>query len=101
MAITLRNKETELMIRTLGRRWRLGPSAVIRRLAQKEVGQGETVSEGEFRRRMAAWDDIMELAPPRDPDLRWKDVEREMDNLFEGMDEAGQPAEGLQPQDVP
>ncbi|MDQ0325749.1 hypothetical protein J2R99_001598 [Rhodopseudomonas julia] len=55
------------------------------------VRQAEAVSEEEFRRRMAAWDDIMELAPPRDPDLRWEDVEREMDSLFEGMDDEERP----------
>ncbi|WP_156953273.1 hypothetical protein [Afifella pfennigii] len=87
MAITIRNKETEAMIRRLGRRWGLGPSGVVRRLAEDELGGSAGVSEGEFQRRMAAWDEIMKLAPPRDPDLTWEDVEREMDSLFDYLKE--------------
>ena len=35
MAITIRNKETERMIREIGRRYGEGPSQTIRRLAEK------------------------------------------------------------------
>ncbi len=89
MAITIRNKETEAMIRELGRRWGLGPSGVVRKLAKDKIGEAGRVSQEEFQRRMAAWDEIMKLAPPRDPNLSWEDVEREMDSLLDDMKEGG------------
>ena len=87
MAITIRNSETERMIREIGKRYGEGPSQTIRRLAEKELDQPGAASQEEFDRRMRAWDELTALAPPRDPDLTWKDIEREMDSLFDYLDE--------------
>lgn len=50
MAITIRNKETEAMIRELGRRYREGPSAVVRRLAERAVRKEGIADEDDSRR---------------------------------------------------
>jgi hypothetical protein len=92
MAITIRNKETEAMIRRLGERRNEGPSAVIRRIAEEALQRDGQVSQEEYERRMKAWDDLMALAPPRDPNLTWEDIEREMNSLYDYLDdENGKP----------
>jgi hypothetical protein len=87
VAITIRNKETEAIIRRLGARRREGPSAVIARLAKEELKREGQVSREEYARRMAAWDELMSLAPPRDPNATWEDFEAEMQSLFDYLDE--------------
>ena len=81
MAITIRNKETEAMIRRVwARAAAKGPSAVVIALAEAEVrkqdGQASQTStsgtDGGVGR--AAW----QLAPPRDPSLTWAEIEAEM-----------------------
>ena len=57
VAITIRNQKTEELIRKIGRRTGEGPSAVVRRLAEREVGaQDNAVPEEEVRRRMRRFD---------------------------------------------
>ena len=92
MAITIRNKETEANIRVIGKRRGEGPSAVVARLAKEELQREGQVTQSEYERRMAAWDEVMALAPPRDPNFTWEDVEREMDSLFDYMEEDEKPA---------
>jgi hypothetical protein len=87
MAITIRNKETEAIIRELGKRRNEGPSAVVSRLAKEELKRESAVSKTEYERRMAAWDEIMALAPPRDPNVTWEDLQREMDSLYDYPEE--------------
>jgi hypothetical protein len=89
LAITIRNKETEELIRMIGRRTGEGPSAVIRRLAEKEAGENPTgVPEAEVQRRIAAFEAIAKEYPPPDPKPSWAEIEWEMDKLFdEGPDE--------------
>ena len=93
VAITIRNKETEAIIRRLGKRRNEGPSAVVARLAKEAVAREGQVSEEEYQRRMKAWDEVMALAPPRDPNLTWDEVEREMQSLFDYVDDEESEAE--------
>ena len=91
MAITIRNKETEELIRRIGRRTGEGPSAVIRRLAEKEAGQQPAcVPEEEVRRRIAEFEAIAKEFPPPDPKPSWGEIEWEMDSLFDDASDEGQ-----------
>jgi hypothetical protein len=87
MAITIRNKETEAIIRRIGKRRNEGPSAVVSRWAREALEREGTVSQSEYEKRMAAWDELMALAPPRDPNLTWEQIEAEMQSLFDYLDE--------------
>jgi len=87
MAITIRNKETEAIIRRVGKSRNEGPSAVVSRWAREALKQEGQVSQQEYEGRMAAWDELMELAPPRDPSLTWAEIEAEMQGLFDYLDE--------------
>ena len=90
MAITIRNKETEELIRRIGRRTGEGPSAVIRRLAEKEAGQQPAgVPEEEVRRRIAEFEAIAKEFPPPDPKPSWAEIEWEMDSLFDDAPDEG------------
>jgi len=94
MAITIRNKDTEAIIRRLGERWNEGPSGVVKRLAKQADQQVQEADRLKQERRMKAWEEVMALAPPRDPHVTWEDIEREMDGLFdylEGDSEQKQP----------
>jgi hypothetical protein len=88
MAITIRNKETEALIRTIGRRTGEGPSAVIRRLAEKEaLQQPASVTEEEIARRLTFMKDLRRRYPPPQRTISWSDVEEEMDSIFgDGFD---------------
>jgi Rv0623-like transcription factor len=85
VAITIRNKATEELIRIIGRRTGEGPSAVIRRLAENENSrqpQGR-VSEEEVKRRMRVMDELADKYRTRDaPKLSWEEIEKEMDSIF-------------------
>jgi len=84
VAITIRNKETEDLIRNIGRRTGEGPSAVIRRLAENENRMQATgqVSEAEVARRLAVFDELREKYPPSGQKMSWSEVEKEMDSIF-------------------
>lgn len=88
MAITIRNKITEELIRRIGRRTGEGPSAVIARLvrAEAEGPDEDKVPEEEFRRRIALFEELARKYPPPDPKPSWEEVEREMDALFDYLD---------------
>lgn len=79
MAITIRNKQTEELIRRIGRRTGEGPSAVVAR-AVKALSQGSDMVSADEKRRK--FESLMKLAPPRDPRLTWKDIESDMDSIF-------------------
>jgi hypothetical protein len=85
VAITIRNKQTEAMIRAIGKRWKEGPSAVISRLARQQLEREKEAAEAAAERRVKSWDELMALAPPRDPNVTWDDLEREMDSLFDDL----------------
>lgn len=87
MAITIRNKATEELIRKIGRRTGEGPSAVVRRLAEREaVGQDNAVPEEEVQRRLAFMRDLHEKYPPPDPKPTWEEIERDIDALYDYLD---------------
>jgi len=97
MAITIRNRDTEELIRRIGRRTGEGPSAVIRRLAQKEAGElPPGVAEAEVQRRIAEFETIAREFPPPDPKPSWAEIEQEMDAIFDDA-----PDEGRIPRWVP
>jgi hypothetical protein len=78
MAITIRNTEIETMIREIGRHTGEGPSAVIAR-AVKNL-KARRPSPEESRRK---FEELMAITPPRDPNLTWKDIEDEMNGIFD------------------
>ena len=84
MAITIRNKETEELIRKIGRRTGEGPSAVVRRLAVAEAGSMEGApSQKEIARRMTRIEELRkQYSRPDDPNLTWEEIEEEMDSIF-------------------
>lgn len=87
MAITIRNKATEEMIRKIGRRTGEGPSAVIRRLVERETaGEEGAVPEEEVRRRVAVFEELARKYPPPDPKPTWEEIERETDALYGYLD---------------
>lgn len=88
MAITIRNKVTEELVRKIGRRTGEGPSAVIRRLAEREAGeQEESIPEEEVRRRLQFMRELSQKYPPPDPKPSWEDIERDVDALHDYLDE--------------
>jgi hypothetical protein len=78
MAITIRNTEIETMIREIGRHTGEGPSAVIARAVKGLKTRRMTPEES--RRK---FDELMAITPPRDPNLTWKDIEDEMNSIFD------------------
>ena len=87
MAITIRNKETEELIRKIGRRTGEGPSAVVARLVKQEIsGNNGRVSEEEVRRRMQLFAELAEKYPPPDPKPSAEEIEREVDSLYEYLE---------------
>lgn len=83
MAITIRNKETEELIRRIGQRTGEGPSAVVRRLAHNAVGQSETsVPETEVQRRLARFEKLRKEYPPPENPVSWAEIQEEMDSIF-------------------
>ena len=84
MAITIRNKTTEELIRQIGRRTGEEPSAVVERLVKAEAlrGPSEEVPEEEVRRRMAVFEELDRKYPDRGPKLSWGEIKNEMDSIF-------------------
>ena len=83
MAITIRNKTTEDLIRKIGRRTGEGPSAIISRLVAREAtGENDTVPPEEVKRRLARFEELAKMYPPTKPKLRWSEIEEEMDSIF-------------------
>jgi hypothetical protein len=87
MAITIRNKETEAMIRRIGRVRGEGPSAVVNRLAKEELQRSGSASQEEYERAMRAFEELTRKYPPPEPKIPWSEVEAEMDALFDYLDE--------------
>ena len=84
MAITIRNKTTEELIRKIGRRTGEGPSAVIARLVTAEAkgdGRGRLQDE-EIKRRVTVFEELDRKYPDRGPKMSWQEIEREMDSIF-------------------
>jgi hypothetical protein len=108
MTITIRNPRVEALIREIGDRTGEDASAIVARavenLSAREADQGPldisgrdgtppgahsgpAVPEEEVRRRLAVFEDLARRYPPSDQKLTWEEVEREMDSLFDYLDE--------------
>jgi hypothetical protein len=87
MAITIRNKETEALIRELGKPRGEGPSATIARIA-REAKEREEEAWAKIRdKRLKAARDLYKLIPPLTDDDK-----RAIDSAMEDMwDENGLP----------
>jgi hypothetical protein len=92
VAITIRNKETEAIIRRLGKRRNEGPSAVVSRLAKEALAREGQVSQEEYERRMRAFEQLAREFPPPEPKVPWSEIEAEMQSLFDYLDEEEMPA---------
>jgi hypothetical protein len=86
MAITIRNKTTEELIRKIGRRTGEGPSAVIRRLVEREASTNDNskpVPPEVVKQRMRELEESrLRHTHPDDPKLTWAEIEEEMDSIF-------------------
>ena len=86
MAITIRNKKTEDLIRKIGRRTGEGPSAVIARLVKAEADKNSNPappSPEVVASRMREMEELRQkYRHSDDPKLSWADIEREMDSIF-------------------
>ena len=78
MAITIRNTEIEAMIREIGRQTGEGPSAVIARAVR--TLNGRRLSPEESRKK---FERLMRGVPKRNPSLTWKDLEDDMNGIFD------------------
>jgi hypothetical protein len=88
VAITIRNQTTEELIRKIGRRTGEGPSAVITRLVKAEAAGGSNkFPQEEIERRIQHFEELARKYPPPDPKPSWEEVEREMDALFDYLDD--------------
>lgn len=89
MAITIRNKATEELIRRIGRRTGEGPSAVIARLVKAEAAgrSGRKVPEAEIERRTAEFESLAAKFPPSHPKPAWEEMERDMEALYDYLDD--------------
>jgi hypothetical protein len=97
MAITIRNRQTENMIRRLGDLWGLGPSGVVQRLAEDELAREATVSPAEFERRMKLWDELMAMVPEF-TEAEKQEMQHELDHMYDYLDEDSRDSD--QPRDV-
>lgn len=88
MAITIRNKTTEELIRKIGRRTGEGPSAIVTRLVKAEFAgrNGRKVPEEEVRRRMEEFEALARKFPPPHPAVAWEEMERDVDALYDYLD---------------
>jgi hypothetical protein len=84
VAITIRNKITEELIRRIGRRTGEEPSAVIDRLVSQETAPytDRNVPEEEVRRRMQRFEELRKRFPPPANPPTWAEIEAEMDSIF-------------------
>lgn len=88
MAITIRNKTTEELIRKIGRRTGEGPSAVIGRLVRSEAfGHEGAVPAEEVQRRLRRFEELAQMYPPPDPRPDREEIEREADALYDYLEE--------------
>ena len=86
MAITLRNKPIELLIREIGQPTGEGPSAVIARLAREEHRRMTEAKERTVQERLAAMDALLATLPKLTDEERkaaWEDADRMFDYLYE------------------
>ncbi len=77
MAITIRNKETERIIRDVGRQTGEGPSALIARLVEQEERRLVDGRRAQHAERRRALRQLIEETPPVSEDARravWEEL---------------------------
>jgi len=78
MAITIRNKQVEALIRGIGRETGEGPSALIARPAQEEAARRASAQRSEAEERYARLKAFLAATPPVSEEDRravWQDLE--------------------------
>jgi hypothetical protein len=86
MAITIRNKKTEEIIRRLGQRRGEGPSAVIARLAtaeEKREAEGREREKQERLARIRAFTATLPVPTEEERKAVWEEADRMFDYLYE------------------
>jgi hypothetical protein len=92
IALTIRNKSTEAMLRRLGQRWNVGPSGVIRRLAEEELARLEAPTPDEIAKRLAGWDELMAMVPEFTEADKQR-MQRELDHMYDYLDGEAAPGD--------
>lgn len=82
MAITIRNKETERIIRDVGSQTGEGPSALIARLVGQEERRLAEARKARREERRKALDALMAATPKATPE-DWEDIQRIMDDMYD------------------
>jgi hypothetical protein len=86
MAITIRNRQTEAMIRKIGKRTGEGPSALLYRLAAAEIEREEAQESEAAKMRLASWDALDEAFPPPSEEEKAK-MRRTIETMFDYLDD--------------
>jgi len=94
MAITIRNKRTEAMIREIGERTGEGPSALVHRLAREALEREAALEKREERTRLEAWDALDEAFPPPSDEEK-AEMRKVMDTMYDYLDQEA--ARGTEP----
>ena len=55
-------------------------------MAEKELSNGFAAVPDDDEETARMWAELMALAPPRDPNVTWDDLESEMQGLFNYME---------------
>lgn len=85
MAITIRNKQTEAMIREIGQRTGEGPSALLHRLAKEALEREAEQAEQDRRARLAAWEGLDEDFPPPSEEEK-AEMRKVMETMYDYLD---------------
>ena len=82
MAITIRNKETEAMIRRIGARNGEGPSATVHRLAERALEETPSVAPPEVQaKRRAEFEELWRKYPRRPGDPSFEEAMKQIDSI--------------------
>ena len=94
MAITIRNKRTEAMIRAIGERTGEGPSALLHRLATEALEREATQEAQAQKTRLEAWDALDEAFPPPSEEEK-AEMRKVMQTMYDYLDDEA--AQGTAP----
>ena len=94
MAITIRNKETEAMIRELGRRYGVGPSAVVRKLAEAKLpDKHSSLTQEEKNGKVEEFiKNLDKHTLPESERMSPEESRRAQDEIFDYMDDESSPS---------
>jgi hypothetical protein len=85
MAITIRNKRTEAMIREIGQRTGEGPSALLHRLAKEALEREAARERREQKTRLESWDALDEAFPPP-TEAEKAEMRKVMETMYDYLD---------------